>query len=209
MSLYISVYDSLGGFVRNADMDPTLFAEDFVVSSLVHEFVVMYLANKRQSTAHTKNRSEVQASGRKLYRQKGTGSARVGAASSPIRRKWWVVFGPRKERNYTKTMTKKMKSRALQSSLILKAKSEQLFSVDSYEATWKTKDFAKLVDALPVNSSLLVVLPVSNDFMYRSMRNVARVNVTFSDLVNPYDLVSHTNVLFVNDAFEKIVTRLS
>lgn len=209
MSLYISVYDSLGSFVRKDYLDSSLFSEEYVVSSLVHEFVVMYLSNKRQSTAHTKNRSEVQSSGRKLYRQKWTWSARTGDAGSPIRRKWWVVFGPRNVRNYTKNMTKKMKVRALQSSITMKAQSEQLFWLSSYESTWKTKDFARFVSSLPVSSSLLVVLPSVNEDMYKSIRNINRVSVTYSDVLNPYDLMSHSNVLFVNDAFENIISRLS
>ncbi len=87
MSYKIDIVDMKGKKVKGISLPSTIFANDLVNEGLIHEYVVMYLANRRQSPAHTKTRSEVQRSGRKLYRQKGTGRARVGDAGSPIRRK--------------------------------------------------------------------------------------------------------------------------
>ncbi|NOZ43822.1 MAG: 50S ribosomal protein L4 [bacterium] len=90
--------------------------------SLIHEYYLLQMANARIAIAHTKTRAEVKGSGKKLYKQKGTGSARVGDKRSPIRRKGGVVFGPRKERNYTKDMPKKARKLALYGILSLRAK---------------------------------------------------------------------------------------
>lgn len=85
MSYAISIVDSKGK-AKERKLSDVIFSDDNVNEALIHEYVVMYLANQRQSTAHTKNRSEITRSGRKLHRQKGSGRARVGDAGSPIRR---------------------------------------------------------------------------------------------------------------------------
>jgi large subunit ribosomal protein L4 len=87
MAYIYEIFDNKGKKVGDQKMSKDIFSDDVIDEGLVHEYVVMYLSNQRQSTAHTKTRSEVRNSGRKLYRQKGTGSARVGDAGSPIRRK--------------------------------------------------------------------------------------------------------------------------
>ena len=96
----------------------------------MQQYVVMYLANQRYAIANTKNRGEVKRSGRKLYRQKGTGNARVGDAGSPVRRKGGVAFGPRKNANYNKAMPQRMKSRALLGALSVKARDGELFGLE-------------------------------------------------------------------------------
>jgi len=209
MSLSLPVYGTNWKKISDLVLDQAIFSQDSVVPSLVHEYVVMYLANQRQSNAHTKTRSEVRSSWRKLYRQKWTWSARVWDAASPIRRKWWVVFGPRNERNYSKTMTKKMRIRALQSAVVLKASDQQILILDWFEHTGRTKDFAKVISALPIKSSVLVVLPSSDELAYKWMRNISRLNVTYSDVVNPYDFMSHTNVIFISWSFEQMITRVA
>ena len=211
MSYTYTILDMKGKKVGDQTMSKDLFSEEVINEGLIHEYVVMYLSNQRQSTAHTKNRSEVRRSGRKLYRQKGTGNARVGDAGSPIRRKWWVVFGPRKYRNWTKDMNAKMKKKALRSALSLKAKTETIFWADKFTLEEiKTKT---MVDALKnmnlAEKKLLVVLPETNAVLGKSLRNIEGVTYTTSAQLNPYQLMSHRNVLFTNDAFAKIEDRLS
>lgn len=87
MTYSIAIKDSQGKHVSDFALSSEICSDDLVNESLLHEYVVMYLANQRVSLAHTKTRGEVQRSGRKLYKQKGTGKARVGDAGSPIRRK--------------------------------------------------------------------------------------------------------------------------
>lgn len=192
-------------------MSKDLFSDEIINEGLVHEYVVMYLSNQRQATAHTKTRSEVRRSWRKLYRQKWTWNARVGDAWSPIRRKWWVAFGPRNERNWTKNMNSKMKNRALRSALALKAKSERLFWLDKLELSEiKTKVVVDSLDSMKLwGQKLLVVLPEKVEIAAKSMNNIAWVRYTTSAQLNPYDLMSFKNALFVADAFDKVEQRLT
>jgi len=211
MSFKYTILDMKGKKVGDQTMSKDLFSEETINEWLIHEYVVMYLSNQRQSTAHTKTRSEVRRSGRKLYRQKGTGNARVGDAGSPIRRKWWVVFGPRKNRNWTKDMNAKMKKSALRSALSFKAKAETIFWAEKFALdAVKTKDMATALTNMKLaEKKLLVVLPETNEVLGKSLRNIEGVKYTTSAQLNPYDLMSHKNVLFANDAFAKIEERLS
>ncbi len=196
--------------ISSQDLNASLFSEDVVNEWLIHEYVVMYLANQRQATAHTKTRGEIRRSGRKLYRQKGTGSARVGDAWSPIRRKWWVVFGPRNDRNYSKQMNTKMKRKALLGAVTLKAMSNNIFGIDSFGSTeMKTKVFADALKWMSLgNKKVLVVLPEAEEYMVKTIRNINKLGFTTSMQLNPYDLMSHKNVIFIGDAYQKLEERL-
>lgn len=210
MSYSYNILDTKGKKVGDQKMSKDVFSDDVINEGLVHEYVVMYLANQRQSTAHTKTRSEVRRSGRKLYRQKGTGSARVGDAGSPIRRKWWVVWWPRNTKIWTKSMNSKMKQKALRSAVSLKAKSETLYGLkDLALDAIKTKEVAASFKNMKLHEKkLLVVLPEVDDIATKSMRNISTVRYTTSAQLNPYDLMSNKNVLFVGDAYDRLEERL-
>ena len=113
-------------------LDAMTFAQDNVNSDLIHEYVLMQLSNARQSNAHTKTRGEVAFSGKKLKKQKGWW-ARTGDKGSPIRKKWWVAFGPTNEINWSKTMTKKQRQLALLWAFITKLENKEVVVVDGYE----------------------------------------------------------------------------
>lgn len=173
---------------------------------LIHEYVVMYLANQRQWWAHTKTRGEVKRSGRKLYRQKGTGNARVGDAWSPIRRSWWVAMGPRSNRNWSKDMPKKMKKKAFLWALTLQAKAENLYAVSdlSYE-TPSTKSASSFVWSFhTAGKSLLVVTGASDDNVYQSFRNINRTTVLPFASLNAYEVSKYHAILFTNGAMESL-----
>jgi large subunit ribosomal protein L4 len=180
---------------------------DSVVNEwLIHEYVVMYLANQRQWWAHTKTRGEVRRSGRKLYRQKGTGNARVGDAWSPIRRSWWVAMGPRSNRNWSKDMPKKMKKKAFLWALTLQAKAENLYAVSglSYE-TPSTKSASSFVWAFhAAGKSLLVVTGACDDNVYQSFRNINRTTVLPFASLNAYEVSKYHSILFTNGAMESL-----
>ena len=118
----VDVYDKNGKLTSKFDLDPELFSDEIVNPSLIHEYLLLQQANARNVIASTKTRAEVAGSGRKLYKQKGTGNARVGDKNSPIRRHGGVAFGPTAERNFEKTMTKKARKLALNGLLTLKVK---------------------------------------------------------------------------------------
>lgn len=118
----VDVYDKNGKLTSKFDLNPELFSDEIVNPSLIHEYLLLQQANARNVIASTKTRAEVAGSGRKLYKQKGTGNARVGDKNSPIRRHGRVAFGPTAERNFEKTMTKKARKLALNGLLTLKVK---------------------------------------------------------------------------------------
>lgn len=118
----VDVYDKNGKLTSKFDLNPELFSDEIVNPSLIHEYLLLQQANARNVIASTKTRAEVAGSGRKLYKQKGTGNARVGDKNSPIRRHGGVAFGPTPERNFEKTMTKKARKLALNGLLTLKVK---------------------------------------------------------------------------------------
>lgn len=118
----VDVYDKNGKLTSKFDLNPELFSDEIVNPSLIHEYLLLQQANARNVIASTKTRAEVAGSGRKLYKQKGTGNARVGDKNSPIRRHGGVAFGPTAERDFEKTMTKKARKLALNGLLTLKVK---------------------------------------------------------------------------------------
>ena len=211
MSYSVQIVDMAWKKVKALSLPTSIFNDEVVNEGLIHEYVVMYLANQRQSTAHTKTRWEVQRSGRKLYRQKGTWRARVGDAGSPIRRKWWVVFGPRNTRNWAKTMPQKMRNRALCWSLTLKAKWSCLFALEEFTSKeMKTKDAALTLSNMSLGGTkVLLVLPEHNETIERSFRNIPTVSFTTSKQLNAYDVMTVKNIVFVGDAVEQLESRLA
>lgn len=156
---------------------------------VLHQVVVSQLAGRRSGTASTKGRSEVKASGRKLWRQKGTGRARVGDAASPTRRGGGVAFGP-KPREYDLRVPKKVRKAALRMALSDKLQGEQLIVVDSLALTeTKTKAFVSVMDRFDVAKGLIVTEGI-NETLDKSSRNVPWVKVLRSEGLNVYDILN-------------------
>jgi large subunit ribosomal protein L4 len=160
-----------------------------VKKHVLHQVVVSQLASRRAGTASTKGRSEVKASGRKLWRQKGTGRARVGDAASPTRRGGGVVFGP-KPRQYDLRIPKKVRKAALRMALSDKLQGERLIVVDSLTlAEAKTKSFVAVMDRFDIVKGLIVT-GGTNEVLDRSSRNVPWVKVLKSEGLNVYDILN-------------------
>lgn len=175
----------------------------------IYEAIKNELANLRQGTASTKSRGEVQGSGAKPWRQKGTGRARAGHKRSPIWRGGGIVFGP-KPRDYSYVIPKKIKRLAIRSILSIKANDEQAlkivknFNIES----GKTKDFVKVLNNLSLterNSRLTVILP-SDDFalVKRAGRNVKNVSFLNYNRLRAHDLFYSKNVVFFEDSINKL-----
>lgn len=209
MSYTISLLDKNWKAVSTKDL--WIIDESVINQWLIHEYVVMYLANQRQSSAHTKGRWEVQRSWRKLYRQKWTWNARVWDAWSPIRRSGWVAMGPRSEKNWSKDMPKKMKRKALLWAIALQARSKVLYWVEElvYE-TPSTKSASSFVSWFHAEwKSLLVVTWANKQWVYESFRNLNRTNVLPFSSLNAYEMMKYHAVLFTNDAIESLMTLAS
>lgn len=172
-------------------------------TQVMFDAVQVYQANMRQATAKTKTRAEVRGGGKKPWRQKGTGRARAGSSRSPI----WVgggtVFGPIGNQNYKLSMNKKAHALAVKSALSIKAQENNIVVVDEF-TTAKTKDFAKALEMLKINTKTLVVLPEENEEFSRSARNIPSVKVVLVNNVCVYDLVNANKVVFTVDAVKAL-----
>lgn len=204
MSLSLAIYNQAGTIVSTRELDSQLFDESRINTSLVHEFVLMQLANARMGNAHTKDRWEVNYSNRKLFKQKGTGNARPGSLKSPLRKQGGAVFGPKNTVNHTKSMTKKARRLAILSSVIMKLSAQQVMWLESFvQEVAKTKVAKQVLTMIaPDSKKHLIVLPHSDDTIYRSFRNIKGVKVITVDYVNPYDILTHHNVIFVGDSLD-------
>lgn len=170
---------------------------------LVHLALVRQHANKRISSAHTLRRGEVTRSTVKIMRQKGSGRARKGDRGSPILRGGGAAWGPRNDRNWTKTMPKKARRGALASSLTAKAQNSKITILESFVLdTPKTKTFEKLNAALPAHRSLLVVHN-RNATLVKSARNLEHVKPLLVNLLNIHDLTKYDQILFEKTALEE------
>ena len=206
MAYTIKVYNTEGKQVEELNLNEAIFNDNNINTSLMHEFVVMQLANARYNIAKTKTRWEVKASGRKLYRQKGTGNARVGDAASPIRRGGGVAFGPTGNENYHKDMPKKQRRKALFSSLTVRAKDDALLALDKYDFdAIATKNAVKVLENLGLKwEKVLVVIPEKNEVITKSFRNIPGVKTILANYINPYDLLSYKKILFLKDSLPVI-----
>ena len=153
--------------------------------------VKQYLANQRQGTHKSKERSEISGSTKKLGRQKGGGGARRGDINSPVLVGGARVFGP-KPRNYSFKLNKKLKQLARKSALAYKAAQGEIVIVDNiqFDAP-KTKDFVQMINNLKINDKKsLVILPEANKFVYLSARNLQKTNVITVSELNTYTILN-------------------
>lgn len=199
----LDVYNQSGEVIRQQDV-PRAFSDTEVDSGVVHQCIVAYLANQRRGTASTKTRGEVKGSGRKLYRQKGTGRARAGDAKSPTRVHGGVIFGPR-PRSYRQYLPKKVRKLGLHYALADKLQSQSCKVVEDFQLlTPKTKDIIRLLQALGLTGKSLIVLGENEENIYLSTRNIQGVNSCTWDLLNVYQILWHDNLILTENAIQKL-----
>lgn len=167
--------------------------------------VKQYLANQRQGTHKTKERSEMSGSTRKLIRQKGGGGARRGDINSPVLVGGARVFGP-KPRDYSFKLNKKVKVLARKSALAYKAKDNQIVVVEDFSfETPKTKDFVALAKNLQVaDKKVVLVLPDQNKNVYLSARNLERVKVVTASEINAYTILNCSSLVLAESSIAVI-----
>lgn len=175
----------------------------------VHDVVVAYMAAQRSGTACTKTMGEVAGTGKKPWRQKGTGRARAGSFRSPLWRGGGVVFGP-KPRDFSKKVSKSTKQLALRKALSERLHAGDVIVVEDFNlSTPKTKDFIKVLSTINAEGSALVVDNGSNQNLTLASRNVADVELTTSDALNTYQVLRYDKLVFTRGALEKVEQRLS
>jgi len=173
----------------------------------LHDVIVAYRANRRQGNASTKTRAEVAGSGKKLWKQKGTGRARMGSARSPIWSGGGVVFGP-KPRDYSKKVTKSVKSLAFRTALTSRINAGDVLTTESFAiADGKTKSFVKSIESYTDVTKVLVIASAFDELTFRSGRNVQKVLLMSADEVNAEHLLAYDKIIIVNDAFETLARR--
>ena len=174
--------------------------------AVLHNAIILAMANSRQASASTKTRDEVSGGGRKPWRQKGTGNARQGSIRAPQWRGGGVVFGPNPNRNYSKKQNKKERRLAVLSALSYKVLDKELIVLEniSLESN-KTKEMVKLLDSLNIrNNKVLLVVEELNENICLATRNLSNVKLVTFNEVNAFDLVSSDNMVITEAALQKL-----
>jgi large subunit ribosomal protein L4 len=172
--------------------------------ALIHAAVRNFMANARQGTSATKTRGDVSGAGRKLWKQKGTGRARIGSVRSPLWRHGGTVHGPH-PRAYDLKINKKERQEALRIALSQKVRDEGLWVLDTLtlEAP-KTRELASKLKGLGLEKKVLLVDEKGNSSLKLASRNLERVHCTYLDTLNAYDVMKYAKVLFSREAVGKI-----
>jgi len=175
----------------------------------LHETVVAYRANRRAGTHSTKTKATVSGSGKKPWRQKGTGNARAGYASSPVWSGGGVVFGPH-PRDYSKKTNKTVKQLALRKAISSRVNAGEVFLIEPLKLSKpKTKDLvAQLKDGFDAKTSALLVIEAPDQNLYLASRNHPRLETTTGDLVNAEQLLRYDKVFITDGALGKLSARL-
>ena len=167
--------------------------------------VKLIQANKRQGTHSAKERSQLSGSTRKVKRQKGTGTARMGDIKSPVLRGGARAFGPR-PRNYSFKINKKVKQLARLSALTYKAKQNEILVVEDFTfENIKTKQYVDLLNRFELSAKkTLLVLPKIDSNVYLSARNIQRAKVTLADSINTYDVLNANKLIIAESSFSEL-----
>jgi large subunit ribosomal protein L4 len=200
----IAVYNREGKELESLQVDEGLFG-GYVRYPLLKQAIVMYHANKRVGTAATKSRGMGAGTNSKMFRQKGTGNARVGARRTGKRVGGGVTFA-KVMRDFGKRMPKKQRRLAADSAVLAKLQSGSVVIVDelNFEEP-KTKDFAKVLGNLNIERSCLVTVSQYDENLYKSARNVPKIAVMSVSDLNAGDICNRQKLLFTKDAFLSLI----
>ncbi len=205
------VFNQKGKEIETVDLNDGIFKVE-VKPNVISQYVFMYLSNQRQSNAQTKDRSEVRGGGKKPWRQKGTGRARVGSSRSPIWRKGGVVFGPSNEINFKKKLTKSFRKAVLKNVLSNLIKEDKLRIIDALTINEKnplTKQALEVSKSFKNPRKLFVVTSNKKDEVIKAFSNIENHKVEMVQNVNSYDLMNGGLVLVEKDAINFLTENLS
>lgn len=203
----VSVYNQTGEKISDVELNSKVFGIEKIDGSLVHQAVRVQRNNLRGPLAHTKMMGEVAGSGKKPWKQKGTGQARAGSVRSPLWRHGGVTFGPRNDRDYTLKMNRSQFRKALFTVLTDKVNSNQLVIVDKIESTGKTSELVKTMKQFASKTSLsnkqLLVTATVDKNLEKASSNIPGMKVLSANTLNIVDLLNH-NVIVTKDALAVI-----
>ena len=197
----IPVFNNDGQEIDQIQIDEQLLGGR-VRPALLKQALVRHHANNRQGSATTKSRGMVDGSTRKLYKQKGTGNARMGANRTVVRRGGGVAFA-KKPRDFTLRMPKKQRRLARNSAILAKLQSSDAMVVDELKfSDPKTSRFVTLLQNLKIERSCLVAIEGYDDNVYKSLRNIPRINAVLVEQLNAGEICKHRTLLFTREAIE-------
>ena len=198
----VAVLNMEGKEVGSMELNDAVFGVE-INEHLVHQAVVLQLANNRQGTQKAKTRSEVSGGGRKPWRQKGTGHARQGSTRAPQWTGGGVVFAP-VPRDYSFKMNKKEKRAALKSVLTSKVQENKFIVLDELKlAEVKTKEMKKVLDNLKVNNALVIIGDDSENVAL-SARNIAGVQTASVNTINVFDMLKYNTIIATKSSVASI-----
>ena len=203
----LDVLDVAGKKAGSVDLPAELFDAQTNVP-LIHQVVVAQQAAARQGTSSTKRHGEVSGTGKKPFKQKGTGRARQGSLRAPQMRGGWVAHGP-KPRDYDQRTPKKMIAAATKGALSDRARNGRLHVISEFAigATPSTKAAASILLQLTNRRNVLIVLDRTDDTSYKSLRNLQGVHVLPVDQLNAYDILLSDDVVFTKSALDAYIAR--
>jgi len=200
--LSIPVYNESGEQVGTEQIDETLLGGQ-VNAALLKQAVVMYRANQRQGTVAQKSRGQVEGSTRKLYRQKGTGRARMGAIRTPVRRGGGRAF-PRRPRDFRQDMPRKMRRLARNQAVLSKIQSQEALIVEGLKFEEpKTQRFARMLRAVRAERGCIFATDGGDENLYKSGRNIPRTVIMNVADLNAGVILSRRHLIFTREAFDK------
>jgi large subunit ribosomal protein L4 len=199
----VNVIDLNNATVGSVELSDAVFGAE-VNENLLYEAVRQHMAAQRSGTASTKTRHEVSGSGKKLWKQKGTGRARMGSIRSPLWRHGGTVHGPQ-PRSYAYKLPRKMILGALRSALSAKVRDGELRVVQAFTlADHKTKNFQRVLGTLQTKKTVLLVETGENPNLQRASQNLQGIKLVASKDVNVYDLLKYQEVLLTETAARKL-----
>jgi large subunit ribosomal protein L4 len=201
----LKVINTKGQDVGNVTLNEELFAREYN-EALIHQVVTAFLANARSGNRAQKTRAEIAKSTRKPFKQKGTGRARAGMASSPIWRGGGRTFPSKPEENFSHKINRKMYRAAIASILSQLVRDDRLIVADSVSVeNPKTKGFVEILQNMSLmGTTVLIIVNELTEELFLASRNLVNVLVLEAHQVNPYSLVRCDKVVFVQKAIEEL-----
>ena len=205
MSLKVDVKNAEGKVVGSVDLPAEIFDVQANIP-LIHEVVTAQLAAARAGTAKAKNRGEVSGSGKKPFKQKGTGNARQGSVRAPLQRHGGVSHGPI-PRSYDQRTPKKMIKAALRGTLSDRQREDRIHVIDQIAEAPSTAASIAAVRQFSSRKNLLVVVSRTEDIAWRSLRNATDLHLIVNDQINAYDVLKSDDVVFTEKAIREFITK--
>jgi large subunit ribosomal protein L4 len=213
-AITLPIYNTEGNEVGSVKLDTSVF-DGSINTAVIYQAINAYRANQRSGLASTKTRGEVSGGGKKPWKQKGTGRARVGSIRSPLWRHGGVIFGPH-PRDFSYKLPAKIKALALKSSLNAKVKDNNLVVLDGLTiSSTKTKEAAKIFSNLKLNPAkekkdyrILLLLDKIDNNLGIALRNIGFLNVNVAGNTHAYEVMSHRKLVITKEGLSGLTNRL-